>query len=69
MYTLERRTYLTADGKRAVDEGDPEAATLLGIEGDTLSDEQAKALGLVAGKAVKPAEDKAVKGPQAKKSE
>lgn len=60
-YTSEKRLYLTADGK-VVEEGDPNAATLLVGEGGQLSDEDAEHYGLVKGKAVNnaneaPAED------------
>ena len=69
MHTLTGRTWLTADGTRAVPDGDPDAATLLGIEGDQIPDALAKELGLTSAKAVKPAEDKAVKAPVTKKAD
>ncbi len=45
MYTSEKRLYLTAEGK-VVEEGDPNAATLLVGIGGQLSDEDAERYGL-----------------------
>lgn len=55
-HTLTERTYLDRDGKVAK-AGSPEAFSLLGIEGDAIDDDRAKALGLVKSKA-SPALDK-----------
>jgi hypothetical protein len=65
-YTADKRLYLTADDK-VVEEGDPNAATLLVGVGGQLSDEDAQRYGLV--KAEKPAtEEKAVTEPRANKA-
>jgi len=62
---LKQRTWKTADG-RAVAEGDPDAAILVGNEGAMVTDEQAEAMGLVNGavssKSQVPDEDKAYHG-------
>jgi len=47
MYTLTERTYVNSDSTKVVDEGSTEAAWLLGIEGEEISDETAERLGLV----------------------
>ena len=56
MFT-DRRLWLTADGKRVVDEGDPKANTLFAAEGDEILDEVAKKFKIKRLK--KPVEDKA----------
>lgn len=43
-----RRLWLTSDGKRLVEDGDPDATTLFAGEGDEVSDEDAKRYGLKA---------------------
>lgn len=45
-HTLGTRTYVNADSTKVVDEGSPDAAYLLGNEGDEISDETAARLGL-----------------------
>lgn len=50
----DKRYYLTADRSRVVDEADPEAAVLLAAEGDDISDEDARRLGLVGKKPAAP---------------
>lgn len=45
-YALKERLWLTADRDKAVKDGDPDAAFLLGNEGDEIPAEQAKDLGL-----------------------
>lgn len=52
-HTLSERTYINADGSKVVPEGSPEAHSLLGVEGDEITDERAKALGLASKKAKK----------------
>lgn len=47
MYKLEARTYVNNDSTKVVDEGSPDAAFLLGAEGDEISVETAERLGLV----------------------
>lgn len=67
MYTSEKRWYLTADGK-AVEEGDPTAATLLIGIGGQLSDEDAERYGLTGSKAkAAPPANKAKAAPAANK--
>lgn len=46
MAVLTERTYVNADGTKVVPESSPEAAFLLGGEGDEIDDERAKALGI-----------------------
>jgi hypothetical protein len=46
MRRLTERLYLTADKKRVVKHGDPDAATLLGVKGTLISDADAKRLGV-----------------------
>lgn len=43
---LDRRLWLTADKDRVVEDGDPEAAFLLGTEGKEIPDSEAERLGL-----------------------
>ena len=43
---LDRTLWLTADRDRVVEEGDPEAAYLLGTAGKEIPDDEAKRLGL-----------------------
>lgn len=50
MHTLTERTYVNADSTKVVPEGSTEAAWLLGVEGDEISDETAERLGLNAPK-------------------
>ena len=50
MHTLTERTYVNADSTAVVPEGSAEAAWLLGVEGDEISDETAERLGLNAPK-------------------
>lgn len=45
-HVLTARTYINADRSRVVDEGTPDAAYLLGDEGDEVTDEVAASLGL-----------------------
>ncbi len=52
-----RRLWLTADGKRVVEEGDPASATLFAAEGDEILDEVAEKFEIKRLK--KPVEDKA----------
>lgn len=46
MHTLTERTYVNRDSTKIVKEGSADAAYLLGIAGDEISDETAKRLGL-----------------------
>lgn len=46
MHTLATRTYVNRDSTKVVDEGSPDAAFLLGNEGDEISAETAERLGL-----------------------
>lgn len=46
MHTLTERTYVNRDSTKVVPEGSPQAAFLLGLAGDEISDETAKRLGL-----------------------
>ena len=58
---LDRRLWLTADRDRVVEEGDPDAAFLLGTAGKEIPDAEAERLGLTAKPQAKqsaPAEDK-----------
>lgn len=48
MHKLTERTYVNADSTAVVPEGSPDAAWLLGLEGDEVSDETAERLGLIA---------------------
>lgn len=47
MYKLKAKTFVNRDSTKVVPEGSAEAAFLLGLEGDEISDETAKRLGLV----------------------
>ena len=58
---LDRRLWLTADGSRLVEDGDPEAAFLWAAAGDEVDAEELERL--LGKKAKRKAEDKAVKGP------
>lgn len=49
MFMLTGRTYVNRDSTKVVPEGSVDAAWLLGLAGDEISDETAKRLGLVAG--------------------
>ncbi len=62
VWTADRRLWLTPDGK-VVEDGHPDARTLLCAPGQTIPYDQAVALGLVTGGKgrKKPAKDKAVK--------
>jgi hypothetical protein len=55
-YVTDRRLWLTADRERVVEEGDPEAATLLASKGKELDEATVKRYGLA------PPQDKAVRG-------
>ena len=69
MPTSDRRIYLNADKSKVVEGDSPEAAHLFAVEGDDVSDEDAKRYGLKFDtKAQKPAENKAEQ-PDADKSE
>lgn len=46
-FKLDRPLYLTADKKEVVEEGDPRARFVLGVEGSEIPDDQAEELGLV----------------------
>lgn len=46
MHVLAARTYVNRDSTKVVPEGSPEAAFLLGLAGDEISDETAARLGL-----------------------
>ena len=46
MFTLTKRTYVTADRSRVVGENSPDAAFLLGGEGAVIDDDTANHLGL-----------------------
>jgi hypothetical protein len=46
MHTLTAKTWVNANSTAVVPEGSPEAAWLLGLEGDEISDETAERLGL-----------------------
>ena len=48
MFMLTGRTYVNRDSTKVVPEGSVDAAWLLGLAGDEISDETAKRLGLVA---------------------
>jgi len=50
-YRLDRRLWLTAERDRVVEDGDPEAAFLLGAPGQILSDAEAQRYGLTGKKA------------------
>jgi hypothetical protein len=73
LHKLTARTWLTADRSRAVPDGDPDAAYLLGAEGAEIDTAEAQRLGLTASKAQADApaikavdhapENKAVAGP------
>lgn len=45
---LDRRLWLNADRTKVVEDGDPEAAFLLGNEGTEIPDDEAKRLGVKA---------------------
>ena len=64
VWTADRRLWLTVDGK-VVEDGHPDARTLLCAPGQTIPYDQAERLGLVTGGKgrKKPAKDKAVKRP------
>lgn len=47
---LDRKLWLTADRDKVVEDGDPEAAFLLGAEGATVPDDEAERLGLTGSK-------------------
>lgn len=47
----DRRYWLTADGQRLVEDGDPDARSLFAAEGDEISAEDVKRFGLKAPKA------------------
>lgn len=47
MHTLKAKTWVNRDSTKVAKEGSTEAAFLLGLEGDEISDETAKRLGLV----------------------
>lgn len=49
MHKLTAKTYVNKDSTKVVAEGSADAAYLLGLEGDEISDETAKRLGLVNG--------------------
>ncbi len=73
--TADRRLWLTADGSRVVEDGDPEAASLFAAPGRPISADDVERFGLseqdgkvVIKMAAKP-EDKAVKKPAAKAEE
>lgn len=69
VYTLDRRLWLTRDKSRVVEDGDPEAAWLLGAPGAVISDAEAKRYGLIEAKAQEaPERAKAPSGPARKKS-
>ena len=53
-FALTGRIYTNADGTKVVPEDSPEAAQLLGIAGDTIPEEKARALGLDKAKATEP---------------
>lgn len=46
MHELDRKLWLTADRNTVVEDGDPEAAFLLGNEGTEITDAEAERLGL-----------------------
>lgn len=52
---LDRKLWLTADREKVVEDGDPNAAFLLGNEGSEVPDDEAKRLGLGSKKAAEPA--------------
>ncbi len=62
-WVADRKLWVTADGERVVEDGDPDARILLCVPGQTVPDDVATRYGL--GKAAKgrkkPARDKAVK--------
>ena len=65
---LDRRLWLTAGKDRVVEDGDPEAAFLLGSAGEEITDDEADRLGLgkkAAKKAAEPA-NKAAKAAENK---
>jgi hypothetical protein len=62
MTVLTERTYVNADGTKVVPGDSPEAHSLLGLEGDEISDERAKALGIKSPKVT--AEDETPKRPE-----
>lgn len=47
MTTVDAKWWLTADGSRAVPDGDPEAAVLYATPGDQVPDEDAERLGIL----------------------
>lgn len=62
MATADRRLFFTADRSELVEEGDPDAAFLAAAPGRVVPDVPLRKAG------VKPAEDKAVRGPAEDKS-
>lgn len=63
-FTLDKRLWLTSDRENVVDEGHPDAAFLLGGEGDEISDDEAARLGLKPSKkAANKADDKSANEP------
>lgn len=73
-YVTDRRLWLTADKSRVVEDGDPEAASLLASAGKELDEATVARYGLkpprAAGKQVAgPPEDKAAKAPASKGKE
>ena len=53
---LDRKLWLTEDRSRVVEDGDPEAAFLLGTAGKEIPDDEAERLGLTSRPAAKKAE-------------
>jgi hypothetical protein len=64
-YVTDRRLWLTADRERVVEDGDPEAASLLASRGKALPDEVARRYGLTG----KPAQPEAVEAAEAPAAE
>lgn len=62
---LDRTIWITADRDRVVEEGDPEAAFLLGTAGKEIPDDEAERLGIKPAKASKPEPEKPAEEKQA----
>jgi hypothetical protein len=54
MWTADRKLWLTEDGSRVVEDGDPDAGTLYATPGYQVSDADAERFGLKAAQPVKP---------------
>lgn len=68
MVTLDRKLWLTADRENVVEDGDVNAAFLLGGEGDEIPEDEADRLGLKK-RSKKPSEDKKAETPEDKQAD